>query len=405
MCLILSAGKGTNKQSEFFINAIKTAAKTNNDGFGIAVKRTNYAITYKKGFSTVESLLVFIKNLYIGDQDELIVHLRRISIGTGVAKNAHPFICDPTNSELIDDIGTNVSKYPVVFHNGHFSEFVDKSSYHSDTYNFVNEFFKFKDVNGLLKNNKEGFLQIFDDVIKTNKLAVMYPNSSIETVFVGDFKTENGYLFSNDSYKSNEIINNDLITTYDKVVEAKVVNFERKRKNKTIRNIYSENFDQNLFNIETDYEIKLTNDNFHELELKANCVISTNNINLNDVCFLQTYNSKDNIHGVTTVFNNELNWLTTHILEKCFTIQPNEEFIDKYRDIEFLHSTIVPTRSSIKKILTKYNKLVNKKKKIDYTISLKYGNSILKNIRLDAIKEFVEIHCDLLNSPLNVSQF
>lgn len=201
MCLILTAPKGKQKYSEFFLDSIRNGSVTNTDGIGYSFKRdaNKDRVWIAKGFTDVEKFISCLKHKRLRDEDELVVHLR---IGNRGAKNTdmnHPFVISEIEDEiLLND--TYVEK-STICHNG---TFIDYGSYSnkefSDTYFFVRDFIAIPEIQQLLQRNVDLFKKTFKEIIKTNKLAFIFKGES-PMVTLGEFLEEDGYYFSNLSYK------------------------------------------------------------------------------------------------------------------------------------------------------------------------------------------------------------
>lgn len=199
MCLIAIAPKGTEKYSDKFINAVKTGASTNKDGYGYCAKYSNLeVINFKKGFTDIEELLKAVKELNLTKDDELIIHCRTGNKGEIADYNCHPFIISDKQSEILELEGISIN--PLMVHNGTFFKYWEVNSIYSDTYHFVKQFMCIPEFIELIKRDENLFKNVFDDTIKINKLAFMFPDHDIITI--NDFIVDEGYKFSNKSYIS-----------------------------------------------------------------------------------------------------------------------------------------------------------------------------------------------------------
>jgi len=197
MCLIGIAGKGTDKYSDKFINAIKTGAVNNKDGYGFCAKYDGVElVSFKKGYTDIDILLEDVKKLNLTINDELIIHSRRGNKGKLTDYNCHPFVLSDKQNEILELEGTSADVLMV--HNGTFFKYSNAGSDYSDTYHFIKQFMCIPEFINLLKRDKTLFCSIFDITLSTNKLAFMFPDHDIITI--GDFIEDEGYKFSNKCY-------------------------------------------------------------------------------------------------------------------------------------------------------------------------------------------------------------
>lgn len=206
MCLIAVAPKGTKKYSEFLLEAVRKASVTNTDGIGFSYKRdkNKSRVWISKGFKDVEVFIKSLKNKRLKDEDELIIHLRIGNKGGKTTEMNHPFVLsDDTDIILSNETYVENS---IMAHNGTFFDYSVHSSMLSDTYFFVKEFMSVKEIQDLLKRDLKLFKDTFKYVLKTNRLAFIF-NDETPLVVIGDFKEDQGYFFSNDSYSRNNYRN------------------------------------------------------------------------------------------------------------------------------------------------------------------------------------------------------
>lgn len=206
MCLITVCPKGSNKNSEELKKAIKTAGVTNKDGAGFMYKRASTKKVYiSKGYMSPEALLSAIEKHKLKDQDELVIHQR---IGNKGAKNTfmcHPFVvAGDQDTILANHCYVNV---PTMVHNGTFTKYSKTNSDFSDTYYFVEQFISNEFILGLLKSDLELFKTVFTDILSTNRLVFLFPNEDKPLIKLGSFTEDNGYFFSNESYKNSRYRN------------------------------------------------------------------------------------------------------------------------------------------------------------------------------------------------------
>lgn len=205
MCLIAVSKKGTQKYSDFFLNAIRKAAISNTDGIGYSFKRANAnKVWISKGFQDVEKLITCLKHKRLKDHDELMVHLRIGNKGSKTTDMNHPFVLSNRPDEILSNESyiNNIT----MCHNGTFHDYSSTGSLLSDTYFFVKDFMSVKEIQDLLKRDVSLFTETFKNIVKTNKLAFIF-NDNTPMVILGDFIEDEGYFFSNKSYKESRYTN------------------------------------------------------------------------------------------------------------------------------------------------------------------------------------------------------
>ena len=204
MCLAIVASKNTDKYSDKLKEAIRNAAVTNTDGMGYTFKRaSNNKIYIAKGFNTPDRLWKSLNKHKLKEEDELLIHLR---IGNKGAKNTdmnHPFVVADNASDILQNF--SYVDNPVLIHNGTLHSFAKTNSVYSDTFFFNLEFMSKPQLLDLLKNDTEFFKSTFSTLLGTNKLAFLFPDRDLLTI--GSFTEDEGYLFSNQSYKNTKYTN------------------------------------------------------------------------------------------------------------------------------------------------------------------------------------------------------
>jgi archaellin len=213
MCCIAIAKSGTKKYDEFFLNSIKIASGTNTDGIGYSFKRAGNPnkVWISKGFKDVDKFISCLKAKRLKDVDELVVHLRIGNKGSKDTDMNHPFVLSNKPDEILEN-DSYVNAITMV-HNGTFFDYAQHSSMFSDTYFFTKDFMSVKEVQDLLKRDSKLFAETFKPMLKSNRLAFIF-NDKTPMVLIGEYKEDNGYFFSNDSYKRRDIINIGGETTY-----------------------------------------------------------------------------------------------------------------------------------------------------------------------------------------------
>lgn len=200
MCQLIVVKKGVSKSSDLLTNAIKKASLTNTDGIGYAFKRhKSNKIYISKGFRDVDEFLEILEKKNLKLEDELIIHLRIGNKGAKTATMNHPFVLSDD-----DDIVLSNHKYvdiPVMAHNGTLYDFTNYSyTLESDTYVFARDFMSVPELQALLKRDVDLFVATFKFTLKLNRLAFLFPDNT-PLITIGEFIEDEGYLFSNDSYK------------------------------------------------------------------------------------------------------------------------------------------------------------------------------------------------------------
>lgn len=203
MCVILLAPKGTDKKSEFLYNAIRTGAITNTDGIGIMYKEGD-AIYVDKGYKDAEETIEALNNLSLSNEfGELAIHLRIGNKGHVNSQMCHPFICSTDDDETML-LHTNTNK-PTLMHNGTFIG-LDLPTGKSDTFVFANKIMSDTNVQNLFHSNTELFKDIVKSTLGLSRLLVFYPDER-DHVKIGNWIEDNGYYFSNETYKNSRLRN------------------------------------------------------------------------------------------------------------------------------------------------------------------------------------------------------
>lgn len=206
MCLLTVVPKGIDKYSEKLIEALKTASLTNTDGAGFAFKKNSTKKVYiSKGYQKIEDLLEVLSKYKLKLDDELIIHQRIGNKGAKSVDMNHPFVLSNIEQEILQN-----NKYvnlPIMAHNGTIATHSKINSEMSDTYWFIKEIMYQKDMINMLKTDIEFFKYCMNIKLGTNKLAFLFPNEDTDFITIGEFNNDEGYLFSNESYKNKYIRN------------------------------------------------------------------------------------------------------------------------------------------------------------------------------------------------------
>lgn len=340
MCLIAISPKGTNKYSDFFINGIRESAYRNNDGFGFSFKKDNTKAVYiAKGYMDINKMIDEIRDHKLKDEDELIVHLRMRSAGSISPENTHPFELNIGSSAPVPySYHGKTTLYPVMFHNGTFPDFVDTTKNQSDTYNFANKLMKSDKIWKFLVNDTEKFKLTFNNILKTNRLAFISKES--EMILLGEWITDENYIFSNTSYKKYSQAYSNYLTKRETTIPDR-----------------TPNTGDPIPSLNTKI-IKVNETNFKRFIVKSHCSNSVGSkIEKDEYFTINKYDSNNK-----TVLLEEKNhpgsyrFIDTDVLNAVFILIPKPEYSRQYVDYIKMVGTISATKSSVKKI---YNKVIS----------------------------------------------
>jgi len=366
MCVILIAGKGTDKYSDFFTNAIRIAGTRNRDGFGFAYKKASTKTVYMaKGFMVMDRMIDEIKCQNLKEEDELIVHVRMKSAGAITPENTHPFELNYANLNSPVSYATHgkTTLYPVMFHNGTFADFKDfvLATQMSDTYHFANNFMKSRQIWNFLKEDSKKFIKTFRDVIGFNKLVFL--SRECPMITIGEFITDNGYIFSNTGYKSTLMPFN-----YSSNVQQRPKITDR-----------TEDGPVNSLNTNI---VKIDKTNFNHFYLKSHCrsVGGGSKIEEGEYFVIKTYNDKDRTCLLEEKnYNGSFKFISFDVLDSVFIRIPKPGYSKRYMDYIKLVGKVEATKSAIKKIFNKVLQVSGRKKSgKPETIDIKYKNNIVK---------------------------
>jgi len=204
MCLIIVKKKNVALDAAALFRSLEISSIKNNSGFGFAFKRDNQSFL-SKGHKEVESLIEEIKKVGIRNKDELIVHLRNPSPGTGSnisnSQLAHPFVVTSDVKLLYQKRA--FTKLPIFAHNGKISSFIlptyDPTS--SDSFLFVKDVLSVPHMVEMMgyMYRKSNLKKLYNSLFDTNRFVIMKPNQSIS--LFGEWIEEKNLHYSNDSYK------------------------------------------------------------------------------------------------------------------------------------------------------------------------------------------------------------
>ena len=197
MCIIAIKPKNKNLQDK---ETLKTCFTRNQDGAGYMFVHDG-AVEIKKGYMTFDEFykdLINDYNKYNLKNQNLVMHFRIGTSGQSKLGCTHPFIITNDYDKLNE---TRIKSNIGVCHNGIISNYNDRNGKYSDTQIYIAKVltpliklninsYKFKDIQEIIKdttNSKWAILDKFDDVYT-----------------IGDFVEDNGYLYSNSTYKKFE---------------------------------------------------------------------------------------------------------------------------------------------------------------------------------------------------------
>lgn len=212
MCLIAVAPKGTDKYSEFFLNAIRKASISNTDGIGYSFKRASNKnkVWISKGFKDIDRFIDLLKSKKLKSSDELVVHLRIGNKGAKTAAMCHPFVVSNKPDEIL--INNQYVSMNTICHNGTFFDYSINDSQFSDTFFFTKDFLSVPELDTLIRRDKDIFAKTFKNILKTNRVAIIFSGNS-PMITLGEFfsdgpeESQKKYLFSNESYKRDRYSN------------------------------------------------------------------------------------------------------------------------------------------------------------------------------------------------------
>ena len=197
MCIIAIKPKNKDLQDK---ETLKTCFTRNPDGSGYMFVHDN-VVEIKKGYMTFDEFykdLINDYNKYNLKNQNLVMHFRIGTSGQSKVGCTHPFAI--TNDYDILNT-THLQSNIGICHNGIISNYNDRHGKYSDTQIYIAKVltpliklninsYKFKDIQEIIKdttNSKWAILDKFDDVYT-----------------IGDFVEDNGYLYSNSTYKKFE---------------------------------------------------------------------------------------------------------------------------------------------------------------------------------------------------------
>lgn len=195
MCVIAIKPKNKDIQSK---QILQQCFNINRDGAGYMFVNKNKEVVIKKGFMLFDDFYKSLMNDYKTNnlkEQNLVMHFRIGTSGKSRLGCTHPFpITDKFNELEMTRIKTNIG----ICHNGIISGFNDRLAQYSDTELYIAhvmtplirlnlQSYKFKDVQTLIHKTT------------TSKWAILDKND--EVYVIGDFIEDDGYMYSNGTYK------------------------------------------------------------------------------------------------------------------------------------------------------------------------------------------------------------
>lgn len=186
MCIIAIKPRG---QKLFGEKTIRTMFRNNPDGAGLMFNEDN-KVRYIKGFMRVEQLLAYLNERDWVDKN-LVLHFRLGTSGLMDEQNCHPF-------PVYDENDVNGTTDIAVVHNGILSRYSYDNDLNSDTYHFTEEVLANLDYG--FQNNHNVMFLLSELIGDYNKLCFLDKEGNIR--LIGNFIRDDGFLYSNYSYKS-----------------------------------------------------------------------------------------------------------------------------------------------------------------------------------------------------------
>lgn len=197
MCIIAIKPKNKELQDK---DVLHTCFTRNPDGSGYMFVHDGI-VEIKKGYMNFDDFykdLINDYNKYNLKNQNLVMHFRIGTSGQSKVGCTHPFAITNDYTKLNE---THLKENIGVCHNGIISNYNDRNGKYSDTQIYIAKVltpliklninsYKFKDIQTIIKdttNSKWAILDKFDDVYT-----------------IGDFVEDNGYLYSNSTYKKFE---------------------------------------------------------------------------------------------------------------------------------------------------------------------------------------------------------
>lgn len=191
MCIIAIKPKGKKMIDR---HTIETMFGNNPDGAGYMYYDVDAKkVRIVKGFMTCNSLLKSLNKKDLTNTN-VVIHFRIGTSGLNDKNNCHPYpIYDNNNINCLTDIA--------LAHNGILKGYEPhKDSKINDTQVFIRDVLKPLKTGWQNDKDKTGLI---NKLIGTNKFAILDKNNKV--TLIGDFISENGYIYSNTSFRAPKV--------------------------------------------------------------------------------------------------------------------------------------------------------------------------------------------------------
>lgn len=196
MCIIAIKPKNKKLQDK---RVLKTCFNNNQDGGGYMFVNNNREVIIRKGYMKFDEfykkLTEDFKKYNLHDKN-LIMHFRIGTSGQSAEGCTHPFpITDDYKQLQSTETKTNVG----ICHNGIISAMNDRTALYSDTQLYIAHV-----ITPLLRLHKNAYKyqDIQNSILITTKSKWSILDNNDEIFTIGDFITEDGYIYSNGTYRT-----------------------------------------------------------------------------------------------------------------------------------------------------------------------------------------------------------
>ena len=210
MCIIVVKPKHKELQNK---NILERCFTSNKDGAGyMFVDKANDVVEIKKGFMNFndfyKSLIEDYKKYKLKDQT-LVMHFRIGTSGKSATGCTHPF---PVTTEYSEMEKVRTTTNIGVCHNGIVSMFNSYANTHSDTQIYIKNV-----IAPIIKLKLNAYM--FDDIqnliLKTTNSKWVFLDKFDNYYTIGEFINDDGYLYSNTSYKPIQYVYTPKYNYYD----------------------------------------------------------------------------------------------------------------------------------------------------------------------------------------------
>ena len=215
MCIIVIKPKNKKIPDKILLNR---CFKNNQDGIGYMYVN-NKEVVIRKGFMSFDD---FYNNLLSDykknnlNKNNLVIHFRKATSGKSKLGCTHPFpITDDYNELHLTNTKTDIG----ICHNGKITYLNNKFGKYSDTQLYIAEVIK-----PLIKLDKNAFKykEIQNSILITTKSKWAILDNKDNLFTIGDFINDNGYMYSNEKYKTSNIGN--LLNSIKKIIKSHNIN-------------------------------------------------------------------------------------------------------------------------------------------------------------------------------------